>query len=207
MRILALADIHGYEYTPYFVEEIESLYDFDVIMIAGDITNFGPAEFAKELLDSLPKKVIAVPGNCDPVGTVKAIEKSKGINAHKKRIRLENYTVIGLGGTDGKGFSMGITFTAEDVNNLLKECNGCIFLTHQPPFGILDEVGHRHVGSKILRTALDKITPSLVISGHIHEARGYEIRNNTIFVNPGPTRMGYAAIIDMKSREVLMIEK
>jgi len=207
MRILAIADIHGYHGASYFLEELGGLYDFDAIMIAGDLTNFGPAEYARELIDSLSGDIFAVPGNCDPVDVISAIEKSKGWNVHRKIVNYRGYRIAGLGGTNGRGFTMGITFDEKEAYKFLRECNGCIVLLHQPPFGILDKVGNRHIGSKGIRRALDEAKPLLVISGHVHEARGYEIRDNTIFVNPGPLKEGYASLIDLERKEVKMIEK
>ncbi len=207
MRILAIADIHGYEHGSYMIEELSGIYDFDAIFIAGDITNFGPAEFAREFIDSLGGEVFAVPGNCDPKNVLDEIEKSRGRNAHQKILEFKGYRIAGLGGTDGRGFTMGITFSEDFAYEFLSECVGCIFLLHQPPFGILDRVGNRHIGSKGIRRAVEKANPILVISGHVHEARGYEIRDNTIFVNPGPLKMGYAAFIDLEKKEVEMIQR
>jgi len=207
MRILAIADIHGYDNGIYMLEELKGLYEFDAIFIAGDITNFGPADFAKEFLDSLSSKIFAVPGNCDPKNVIEALEKSKAYNVHKKIVEYKGYKIAGLGGTNGKGFTMGITFSEDEAYKFLSGCKECIFLLHQPPFGILDDVGNRHIGSKGIRRAVDEASPLLVISGHVHEARGYEIRGDTIFVNPGPLKMGYAALIDLEDRKVTMIRE
>ncbi len=206
MKILAIADLHGSENGVYLVEELKGLYEFDAILIAGDITNFGPGDFAKRFIDSLGVQVFAVPGNCDPPDVIKAIEESKGINVHRKIVEFNGYRIAGLGGTDGRGFTMGITFSEDFAYHFLGECHGCIFLLHQPSFGILDMVGNRHIGSKGIRRAVDKASPVLVVSGHVHEARGYEIKDRTIFVNPGPLKMGYAALVDLEKKEVKMIE-
>jgi Icc-related predicted phosphoesterase len=207
MKILALADIHGSWEVTYMIEELEGLYDFDLVMIAGDITNFGPAEFALDFLNSIHKPVFAVPGNCDPPEVIDAIEKSKAINLHDKVREFGSEKFIGLGGTNGRGFTMGITFSEDYAYSLFRNCKGCIFLTHQPPFGILDDVGGKHIGSRGIRDAIFEAKPKLVISGHVHEARGYEVIKETILVNPGPAKMGYAALVDLEKNNVEMIER
>lgn len=204
MKLLALADIHGKDIS-YMVQEISGMYDFSLILIAGDISNFGPGEVAVEILNSIPGKIMAVPGNCDPPEIIEAIEKSKAINLHLKERQYMGYKFIGLGGVNG-GFNMGIKFTDTLARDFLGNCRGCIFLTHQPPFGILDNVGETHIGSKGIREAVDIAKPILVVSGHVHEARGYEKIRKTLFVNPGPAKDGYASIIDLTAMEVKMLE-
>ena len=74
MKILAISDVHG--------EENENLYkyldnnDIDLVLITGDITNFGPLEFVGEFIGKIFEydcDVIAIPGNCDPAGICNAI--------------------------------------------------------------------------------------------------------------------------------------
>ncbi len=207
MKILALADIHGTWDTVYMIEELDGLYDFDIVMIAGDITNFGPPEFAYKFLNSINKLTLVVPGNCDPPEVIEAVEKSKAVNLHNEMYESSSYKFIGLGGTNGRGFTMGITFSEDYAYSFLRHCKGCIFLTHQPPFGILDDVGGKHIGSRGIRDAVFEAKPKVVISGHVHEARGYEIINGTIFVNPGPAKMGYAVLLDLEKNRVEMIER
>ncbi len=207
MKILALADVHGAWDVTYMIEELEGMYDFDMVAVAGDITNFGPEDFALEFLNSINKPVLAVPGNCDPPEVINAIERSRAINLHEKSYEIFNHKFIGLGGTNGRGFTMGITFSEEYAYSFLRHCKGCIFLLHQPPFGILDNVGSKHIGSRGIRDAVFEAKAQVVISGHVHEARGYEVINSTIFVNPGPAKMGYAALIDLDKNRVEMIER
>ncbi len=204
MKILALADIHGHEYIEYMVDEIKSIESFDLVLIAGDITNFGPADVAKRIINSMPKSVFAVPGNCDPPEVIDAIEKSKGTNLHFKTEKFGGLSFAGVGGVSF-GFNTGITFSEDRAYQYLSKCKGCVFLLHQPPFGILDDVGGRHIGSEGIMKAVQKASPILVVSGHVHEARGYKLVNDTLFVNPGPAKEGYASIIDLNRKDVRML--
>ncbi len=206
MRLLVLSDIHGSWEVTYLVGELEGLKGFDAVVMAGDITNFGPSDFAQELIESISKPVLAVPGNCDPPDVLKAIERGGGINLHLRTHDFQGTKFAGVGGTNGKGFTMGITFTEGEAYSFLRRCKGCIFVTHQPPYGIMDRVGGRHIGSKGIREAVMEAKPRVVLFGHVHEARGYEITEDILFLNPGPAKMGYAAIVDTESLEVEMLE-
>ena len=67
MRALIIVDIHKSEnaldYTLNYIQK----YNPDLLIIAGDITTFGPLSFAEDFLANLPKiKTLALPGNCDP---------------------------------------------------------------------------------------------------------------------------------------------
>lgn len=57
--------------------------------------------------------------------------------------------------------------------------NPTIVLSHCPPHGILDGAGRRdpkrHIGSPGLTDYIQRVTPSLVVCGHVHEARGTSI--------------------------------
>lgn len=60
MKILAISDPHG-DYSK--IEEIiEKAGDFDLAVVVGDITNFGPDEKVDELLGMFDKPVLAIPG-------------------------------------------------------------------------------------------------------------------------------------------------
>jgi len=195
MKILALADIHGKESVSYMAQEIYGTEKFDLILIAGDITDFGSGEDAREIIDSMPTQVIAIPGNCAPSDVIEGINKSKAVNLHKNRTEYMGYEFIGLGGVNG-GFNMSITFSDDFAFKFLRDCKNCIFLLHQPTYGILDEVpGGEHIGSMGIKRAVEVAKPILVVSGHVHEARGYRKIGDSLFVNPGPAKYGSVTII------------
>jgi Icc-related predicted phosphoesterase len=57
--------------------------------------------------------------------------------------------------------------------------NPTIVLSHCPPYGILDAAGRRepkrNIGSPGLTDYIQRVMPSLVVCGHVHEARGLQI--------------------------------
>ena len=83
-----------------------------------------------------------------------------------------------------------------------------VLLSHSPPRGHLDKtfIG-THVGSTAIADAVERYRPVLVVCGHIHEARGVERDEHTVYVNPGKAAMGYAAIVDVgTSVDIKMLE-
>jgi Icc-related predicted phosphoesterase len=80
-----------------------------------------------------------------------------------------------------------------------------ILITHNPPYGILDQVSRHtnvndgpkieHVGSKSLREIIFKIKPKLAVFGHIHEWGGKSINTTaTIMVNASHVNEFYEPI-------------
>ena len=98
MRILAAADIHGSQYRFNLVLDNIEEYKPDVVVICGDITQFGPGDVAKNFLDQIPIYTLADPGNIDTSDVEKAIEESKAENIHMRRIEYKCVTFVGLNG-------------------------------------------------------------------------------------------------------------
>ncbi|MBP1910009.1 metallophosphoesterase family protein [Methanolobus bombayensis] len=200
MRLFAIADPHG-NYSK--IEELLRIAgDVDVVLIAGDITNFGPDEKALELFEKFSQKILAVPGNCDHESIIKVVENSNAINLHKGSIFIDGVRFIGMGGSNPTPFCTPFEIQEcdfeENVSHMLENVEAnevLVTLTHTPPFGVLDMVGYTHVGCKALKVFLDRA--DLMICGHIHEARGIERSGKTIIVNPGMAALGFAAIIDI----------
>jgi hypothetical protein len=82
-----------------------------------------------------------------------------------------------------------------------------IFLTHDPPYGILDKIKYkrspvygRHVGDKLTRELIEKFQPTINICGHMHENQGKGKIGKTLVVNAGFGRIGQCAIIDIDKK-------
>ena len=79
MRLLALADIHGYvKNIPLLANAAKGC---DAIVLAGDITDFGGAGQARSILSELNvfgKPLLGVSGNCDPPLVDELLKKQAG---------------------------------------------------------------------------------------------------------------------------------
>jgi len=197
MKLLALSDLHG-DYS--HVESIcDKAGDFDAVLIAGDLTDFGPDEKALELLAMFRKPVLAVPGNCDKPSLLGILDENENtINLHNSAYQFGGLNFIGLGGSNPTPFNTPFELSekkiGEYVGTLLSRLSGrIILLSHAPPRNTTDRLPHGNVGSEALARYMGRF--DLVVCGHIHEARGIVRVNGTHIVNPGMAARGQGALI------------
>ncbi|MCX9012222.1 MAG: metallophosphoesterase family protein [Candidatus Methanoperedens sp.] len=201
MKLLALSDLHG-DYS--HIEAIRNKAGiFDAVLIAGDITNFGPDEHALELLKMFREPVLAVPGNCDNPSILKLLDEN-AINLHNSLHTFGGLTFIGLGGSNPTPFNTPFELSekkiGEYIGKLLMGLKGrVILLSHAPPRNTTDKLPHGNAGSEALARYLGRF--DLIVCGHIHEARGSVRVNGTLVVNPGVASKGQAALITV-DREI-----
>jgi Icc-related predicted phosphoesterase len=185
VRILAVADIHasslGLSTCKTFVEEHEP----EIMVVAGDITNFGPTEWAEKFLDAFKLPLLAVNGNCDLEGVTSVIKSRDNNDLIDRRKELLGLEFLGLGYPSSLEFD---TFTGENID---------VLVSHAPPRGCNDLVPGQHIGDFYLRDFVREVKPRLVISGHVHESRGICGLEGTVCVNPGPAKDGLGAIVDI----------
>ena len=207
---MATADFHGDDEA--FRKTVQKAIgsEVDVVLVCGDITHFGSIKEAKELLSNfigIEPAVLFIPGNCDPPALIEDIEGLKCIHGRCRRIDKINF--FGVGGSSPSPFNTPFELTEVDIEELLKQGYGncsksekCVLVSHSPPKNTLVDVafGKDHVGSLSVRTFVEKMRPSIVVCGHIHESPGIDKVNGSIIVNPGPARHGRCAFIDFTNR-------
>lgn len=186
MKILAVADIHGTEIGKEIISRSIASERPDLLAICGDITHFGPAKAAFDILSSVDIPTVAVNGNCDPPEVGGMVDECKTIALAGRCEIIDGIKFCGIG------------YPVLDEHLCAEHAD--VIVTHLPPKGFNDFVeGAGNVGDEKILWFVEKVGPRLVLSGHIHEAPGVmespEI--GTIFVNPGPACDGYLAIVDI----------
>lgn len=201
MRLLAVCDFHNtFDRLPDILKKAGKV---DGTLVAGDLTQFGPTEKAKVVLDALPKPVLAVPGNCDKRDMVDLL-RAEGCNLHENKFRMGNVTFIGIGGSNPTPFNTPFELSEEQIKGALERLlhgvsGPAVLVSHAPPKGHQDEVpGGIHVGSTAVAHLMPKF--AAVVCGHIHEARGVSHAGDTVIVNPGPASIGNAAILEIDEK-------
>jgi len=214
MIIVSLSDIHGN--LKKIDKMSQDLTHADLVLITGDLTNFGGKDIASRVLNSVRfynKNVLAVSGNCDYSDVDLYLDK-EGINIHGKNKVFNGYNIIGIGGSLYCPVRTPNVFTEDDFKDLLdralKTINPdlpIILVSHQPPFNTLCDLAHfkRHVGSKAVRDFISENQPKICFTGHIHEAKGIDSIGGTKVVNPGPASGGSYAYVEIGS-EVDVLE-
>jgi len=202
VSIVAITDIHGR--TNFDNKIAHVITNADIILIAGDITNFGGEKEARLILQNitaLNMNVLAVPGNCDQL-SVNHVIIDQGFNLHGEMKMIGNIAFYGIGGCSKTPFHTPQEYSESKIEELLssfekkENARFHILISHTPPYGTkVDKMFLGiHVGSKAIRNFIETFRPDIVICGHIHEASGSDKIGKTIIINPGPFPKHYAVI-------------
>lgn len=205
LRILACSDLHGSKDAVTNLESVVGSGSYDLVVVCGDFTTFGSTDFAKEFLERIKCRVLAVPGNCDVPDTVSVLEEARS-SVHNTRVDVNGRTFYGFGGALPSGSDMPFEIAEDLLERSLREVavpDG-VMVTHVPAYGMNDRTRFgNHGGSEGVLRIAQEFKPVLALSGHIHESQGRALNKDTIFINPGPAKHGcYASIVLGESADV-----
>jgi Icc-related predicted phosphoesterase len=209
LKILSIADIHGSQYRLNILLKNIEKYSPDLVIICGDITQFGPKDVAINILNQIEVKTFAVHGNIDTKDVLMAIEDSNANNIHLKKIIFKNFSFIGLGGDINIPINTKINIKFDESFKKFDEVidESTILVTHNPPYGLQDKLflGF-HAGSKFIKGIINQYNPLLVLCGHIHENPGYVKYKKTTIVNCSIGKKGGGALIALnKENKIKML--
>lgn len=138
--------------------------------------------------------VFCIPGNYDM--DLKYTSLS-GRDLHRHSYTIENIKISGYGGADiwTAGIperyvvrykaGIGINDRQNEMYQFFLETKPDIIVCHQPPHGVHDRISFvGPSGSPALRTFCDNNPVILCLSGHVHNEWGFEVIENTIYLNP-----------------------
>ena len=204
MRFLVITDLHQ---NTDMIDRFNGIIrekGAEFVLFLGDVTDFGTGEQAADIISRIESKVYVIPGNCDPLDLPEKI-RDVAIDMHGNAADIGGYRLVGLGGSNITIFHTAFELEEDALYDGLKmnACEGMILMTHAPSIGILDEIpSGANVGSPAIKRIVDEYHPILALSGHIHEAIGCKVVDGTTFVNPGPAREGYCAVVDIADGKV-----
>ena len=225
MKILAIGDIHM---SVDNINHIEFAKDADLIVINGDLTNYGTTRDAKNVLDdvmAVNPNVLVQYGNLDKP-EINSYLEGLGINLHNQARLLKNRVCLfGVGGSNLTPFSTPVEFTEDEIATLLENGHDqavryiqlaepiekikipLILVSHTPPLNTTTDQlrSGDHVGSEAVRDYIEECQPDLCIAGHIHEARGCDHIGKTAICNPGMFRDGGWLEIHINKSDVTTI--
>jgi uncharacterized protein len=206
MRLYAVADIHGRADRMAAIKNNIKVYRPDLLVAAGDITNFARILPVISELGDLSIPVLAIRGNTD----LKRVEYqmlSKG-NIHFLNhcaLTFQGVHFTGISGALPIPFRSRIAFREASIwSRLLPLITPeTVLIAHPPPWGALDRVmGKFHAGCKSLQKVIVQYRPALLICGHIHEDAGLEDMGNTRIVNCAMGCFCEGAIIDITHGQI-----
>ena len=210
MRIIALGDIHMATGNCRAIPRIE---EADLIIVTGDITNYGGRLEAGDALRQIMTynpNILALFGNLD-TAEVNTYLEEQGINLHgQARLIKDRLCLVGVGGSNPTPFHTPSEFAEEQLQILVDSAHRqatkliaasnqdptiripTLLVSHPPPAQTAVDRLHngRHVGSTSIRSYIEQTQPDICVCGHIHEGRGEDWIGATHVVNPGMLKQG-----------------
>ncbi len=186
MKILHLSDTHG------FHKQLTDLPEAGVIVHSGDFSFSGSdaevIDFFQWFCDLPYRYKVVVAGNHDEClydGDIDGLPD----NVHYlcgSGVEIEGLQFWGLplfmrDALMGKRYSRLIASIPSGVD---------VLVTHQPPYGILDNAAHIHFGDQELYDRVMQVRPRYHLFGHDHNSNGLETVRGIVFSN--------AAVVDEK---------
>jgi Icc-related predicted phosphoesterase len=180
----------------------------DALVVGGDITTFGSPQDVRravELWRPLAPRLFAVAGNMDsPAIDDELVEL--GVSLDGRGVVVED---VGLFGVSAAPYSPlhtpyelpddELARRAADGHREAATARWTVFCPHAPPYGTAcDRLrSGEHVGSRALRSFVERERPDVLLCGHIHESRGTDRLGTTRVVNPGPVAAGHYALLEL----------
>jgi uncharacterized protein len=204
VKLVAFADVHSRFDT--VTRALQQLPSIDVILIAGDITTNGtPADAQRAVAAWKPfaPTLLAVAGNMDSPAIDQCLEQL-GVSING---RSQHVAEVAFFGCSAAPISIGTPYEISEAEIALRLQRGfgqsmsarqSVLVPHAPPHNAVDRT-HSGVaaGSHAVRRFIERARPTLVLCGHIHEARGQTHIGPTLVINCGPAYNGHYVVIDL----------
>lgn len=176
MRVLAFSDLHMARNRAS--DLVTASAEADLVIGAGDFCNArqGLAE-AMQMLSDIAAPMVLVPGNAESAEELIAAAPEGAHVLHGTGMTLDGLRLFGLGyGVPLTPFGdWSCDLTEAEAAELLDRCEGTdILIVHSPPKGHGDTTSQGlSVGSVAVLDAVERLQPSYVFCGHIHDSWGY----------------------------------
>ncbi len=198
MKILVVSDLHDDESA--LEKIIARAKGYDYLLVAGDIGR--GRNFLEDLLDAHPK-IFLIPGN----GDQDFFEEVCGERCiQEKRVEIEEgLNLVGFGYSPPTPFHTPGEYPDKQMYSWMKGLpidGKTIFLTHAPPFGVLDDVLGVHAGSRAVLRMIEERKPLANACGHIHDKEGVAVVGSTSVLKVGAAKRGRAGEMDIFNGEV-----
>jgi Icc-related predicted phosphoesterase len=199
MKIVSFGDVHMA--TRNLARMGEVLRDTDLIIVSGDLTNFGGIADARKVIDDVRRAcphMLALPGNLDRREVTPFLE-AEGITLHGRGVVVDGIGIFGCGGSNITPFNTPTELTEDEIYAALKNghgavrnCRPLLMVCHTPPYETRCDriIGGKAVGSTAARRFIEEVQPELCISGHIHESAATDMIGPTMIINAGPFKGG-----------------
>ena len=199
MKIISFGDIHMA--TRNLERMGDVMRDCDLVILSGDLTNFGGIDDTKKVLSDVRRscsEVLALTGNLDRREVMPFLD-AEGIALHGKGREVDGIGIFGCGGSNITPFNTPTEFSEDEIYAALragyeqvKDVRPLVMVCHTPPFETKCDriMSGRAVGSTAARKFIEQTQPDICISGHIHESAAEDVIGKTKIFNAGPFKGG-----------------
>jgi len=210
MRVYAVADIHGKNERFERIRKNLSDLKADILILAGDISNFTKPGMILSRLNALAVPVLAIRGNSD----LKRVDHlfsafPNCIPIHAVCTMIRSIPFVGIGGTLPIPFRSRICFNEQSGLRKIAPMisTQTVLVTHTPPYGYQDLVmGRFHAGSSGLLRLIKRCQPQVLICGHVHEDGGLSAVGKTRVLNCALNRTNSGTLLVFKKGNLVDLE-
>jgi Icc-related predicted phosphoesterase len=207
MKLVSFGDVHMA--TRNLARMDAELRDTDLIVISGDLSNFGGAQDALKVLDAargVCARVLALPGNLDQGEVIPFLEQ-EGVALHGRGMVIDGVALFGCGGSNITPFHTPMELTEDEIYDTLrrgylevKDKRPLVMICHTPPYQTKCDrlMNGTPVGSTAARRFIEEVKPEVCISGHIHESAAVDTIGPTTVINAGPFKGGGYIVVSFE---------
>jgi len=207
MKIISFGDVHMA--TRNLERMGEVMRDCDLVIVSGDLTNFGGPDDARKVLTDVRRacsSVLALPGNLDRREVIPFLEED-GVALHGKGLAIGGIGIFGCGGSNITPFGTPMELSEDEIYATLRagyeavrDVRPLLMICHTPPFDTKCDriMSGKPVGSTAARQFIEEVKPEVCISGHIHESAGVDTIGPTKVLNAGPFKGGGYIVVRAK---------
>ncbi len=208
MKIISFGDVHMA--TRNLERMGEVMRDTELVIVSGDLTNFGGVDDARKVIADVRRacsSVLALPGNLDKREVIPFLE-NEGIALHGKGLVIDGIGIFGCGGSNITPFGTPMELSEDEIYTTLRagyesvrEVRPLLMICHTPPYETKCDriMSGKPVGSTAARQFIEEVKPEVCISGHIHESAGVDEIGPTKILNAGPFKGGGYIVVVAES--------
>src|SRR5713101_8549953 len=141
MKIISFGDVHMA--TRNLDRMGEVMRDCDLVILSGDLTNFGGVDDARKVITDVRRacpSVLALPGNLDKREVIPFLE-NEGIALHGKGLVIDGIGIFGCGGSNITPFGTPTELTEDEIYeklcagyDMVRNARPLLMICHTPPF-------------------------------------------------------------------------
>jgi uncharacterized protein len=194
MKIVSFGDVHmAIAQMQKIALELASA---DLIILSGDLTNFGGRVDAAKVLQAARtycRQVLALPGNVDQPEVLDFLQAEQ-VSLHREHRCVDELSIFGCGGSNITPFHTPLEYEDAALGVILADAHKGVteaplqlMVCHTPPHATkLDRLTNgTPVGSQAVREFIALHQPQVCITGHIHESPGVDYIGRTKILNAG----------------------